>query len=357
MKYLFLMLLLSLNVLVIAQTNDTQSPANIEGDTVHVPNGTYMNISPDTLSSMLSSNRQFLFINTHIPYDGEIEGTDSFIAFNEIEKYSPMLPKDKSAEIVVYCLSGSMSKTASETLVQLGYSNVINLKGGMIDWQQTGYDLKNNFANSEDADGPVNFEMLSTILDLPRDQFVKLGIDGDAFIGPPNSNLVLVEFGDFNCPHCARFHADTLPQIIQDYGDRVNYVYRNYVSVGSDNMAVGAAVGGECAREQINDTVYLDIISKLYAVDGRKNIKKLIEITTEYDIDQKALLSCVEERRYLNEVNIDLRDGKSVGIRGTPGFVLGYRGDDGLVEGIVFSGSLPYENFANLIDQFLQAQN
>ena len=356
MKYLFLMLLLSLNVLVIAQTNDTQSPANIEGDTVHVSNGTYMNISPDTLSSMLSSDRQFLFINTHIPYDGEIEGTDSFIAFNEIEKYFPILPKDKNAEIVVYCLSGGKSKTASEALVRLGYSNVINLKGGMIDWQRKGHDLKDSFANSEDVDGPVNFEMLSTLLAVPSYQFVKVGTDGDAFMGSPDTDLVLVEFGDFNCPHCARFHTDTLPQIIRDYGDSINYVYRDYMSVGG-NLFLSLPVGSECAREQVDDATYFNIINRLYAVDGRKTLEKLIKITTDYDIDQKVLLTCVEENRYIEEVNIDHMDGQSLGIRMTPGFVLGYRGDDGLVEGIAFSGALPYEDFASLINQFLQAQN
>ena len=100
----------------------------------------YRNITASDLYSMLS-NKDFLLINTHIPYEGEIERTDLFIPYNNIQGHLDRLPKDKHAKIVVYCMSDRMSNIAAEELAKLGYSNVLNLEGGMIAWKDNGYPL------------------------------------------------------------------------------------------------------------------------------------------------------------------------------------------------------------------------
>jgi rhodanese-related sulfurtransferase len=103
-----------------------------------VSGGKYRSISPSELKTMME-NKDFTLINVHIPYAGDIPGTDMSIPFNEIgEKLD--LPKD--SKIVLYCRSGSMSKTAAETLVKLGYKNIFDLRNGMIRWQQKGNRLE-----------------------------------------------------------------------------------------------------------------------------------------------------------------------------------------------------------------------
>lgn len=72
----------------------------------------YTDISPRELSSMLEE-KDFLLMNVHIPYEGEIAQTDLFIPFNAIEENASQLPTDKSAKIVVYCRSGAMSAIAA----------------------------------------------------------------------------------------------------------------------------------------------------------------------------------------------------------------------------------------------------
>lgn len=110
------------------------------GVRVETSNGVYTNISPQELNAFLA-NKTFPLINVHIPYEGEIEKTDAFIPFDEIEKNLDQLPKDKSAQIVLYCRSGRMSQEAANTLVKLGFTNVWNLDRGMIGWEQTGYPI------------------------------------------------------------------------------------------------------------------------------------------------------------------------------------------------------------------------
>ena len=97
----------------------------------------YKMISVGELSQALKA-KDFLFINVHIPVEGNIPDTDLVIPYNEIEKQINKLPSDKNAKIILYCRSGSMGNTAAQTLVGLGYTNVSNLEGGYIAWEAAG---------------------------------------------------------------------------------------------------------------------------------------------------------------------------------------------------------------------------
>lgn len=101
----------------------------------------YIDITAPELREMLSDEELFL-LDTHIPEQRHIRGTDAFVPFEEIEENLDKLPADKSTKIVVYCRSGSMSAIASEKLVELGYTNVHNLLGGTIEWAKQGYEFE-----------------------------------------------------------------------------------------------------------------------------------------------------------------------------------------------------------------------
>ena len=90
----------------------------------------YVNISLDQFVEMLK-NKDFILINVHIPYEGEIPGTDLFIPYNAIDQYKEKLPRQKDAKIVLYCRTGRMSTIAAEKLVALGYTQVFEFHGGM----------------------------------------------------------------------------------------------------------------------------------------------------------------------------------------------------------------------------------
>lgn len=78
-------------------------------------------------------------INVHVPYEGEIDGTHLFMPFDEIDEAA--LPSDRSTPLVVYCRSGSMSSTAVVTLAALGYTNIVELDGGMNAWRASGHSV------------------------------------------------------------------------------------------------------------------------------------------------------------------------------------------------------------------------
>ncbi len=100
----------------------------------------YVNLSVDQFVEMLKK-KDFVLIDVHIPYEGEIPGTDLFIPYNAIDQYKEKLPRQKDAKIVVYCKTGPMGTIAAEKLVSMGYTNVFNFQGGMRAWERSGRQL------------------------------------------------------------------------------------------------------------------------------------------------------------------------------------------------------------------------
>lgn len=138
-RVIFLLLIVSLLSACKSTAESTQA-VEVVGQEVSVAGGSYTNVSVAELQTMLV-NKDFTFVNVHIPFEGDIANTDLSIAYNEIEKNLGQLPVDKDAKIVLYCRSGRMSRIAAETLVSLGYTNVWNLDGGMVAWEQVGLPL------------------------------------------------------------------------------------------------------------------------------------------------------------------------------------------------------------------------
>ncbi len=135
-RLLFLVCAVALLTSACAQSAPTLAP----GREVTVDGKSYQVITVTQLKSMLD-NKDFLLVNVHIPYAGEIKGTDLFIPYNEIEVNLSKLPADKGTKIVVYCRSGNMSGIAAKTLTRLGYTNIQDVDGGMEAWEQQGYQL------------------------------------------------------------------------------------------------------------------------------------------------------------------------------------------------------------------------
>ena len=132
-----ILLLLGVVVLVGCQSKP------VTGETVTVAGDSYQKITSDELNTMLK-NKDFVFVNVHIPFEGNIPNTDLSIPYDQISSPENLsqLPADKSAKIVLYCRSGRMSEIAAEELVSLGYTNIWDLKGGIVDWEQAGYEIE-----------------------------------------------------------------------------------------------------------------------------------------------------------------------------------------------------------------------
>lgn len=102
--------------------------------------GRYIDVEAPALARMLT-RKDFTLINVHVPYEGDIRGTDLSVPFDRVGDQLDRLPPDRSAKLVVYCRSGRMSTIAARELVARGYTNVWHLAGGMIAWARAGYPI------------------------------------------------------------------------------------------------------------------------------------------------------------------------------------------------------------------------
>jgi len=98
-------------------------------------------------------NERAMVINVHIPYEGELAGTDAFIPYDKIRD-DPRLPEDKGTELLLYCRTGRMSEEAGVDLHEEGYTNIAHLEGGMKAWEASGRPVIYNPENAAKQGAP-----------------------------------------------------------------------------------------------------------------------------------------------------------------------------------------------------------
>ena len=96
-------------------------------------------VGPADFETLIGSGNSTV-INVHVPREGEIAGTAYHIAYDQILRDS-RLPEDKAAQILIYCRSGNMSAEAGQALLDAGYTNVVELRGGFNAWKASGRPL------------------------------------------------------------------------------------------------------------------------------------------------------------------------------------------------------------------------
>lgn len=100
----------------------------------------YRNMSVAELTAALKS-KDFLLVNVHVPDEGGLAGTDLAFPYDQVVANLNRLPSNKDTRIVLYCMTGRMSRIAAESLAQRGYRSVYNLEGGMVAWRGAGNPL------------------------------------------------------------------------------------------------------------------------------------------------------------------------------------------------------------------------
>ena len=131
-------------VLATALTACSSSSTLVSGiEVTNISISTYQTLTIDEFANIVAEESdEYTIVNVHIPYEGEVAETDMSIAYNDIATLSSALP-DKNAPIILYCRSGRMSEEASRVLIELGYTNLYDVPGGMNAWQNSGRELLN----------------------------------------------------------------------------------------------------------------------------------------------------------------------------------------------------------------------
>lgn len=172
---------------------------------------------------------------------------------------------------------------------------------------------------------------------------VSASVADDPSWGPEDATVVIEAFSDFECPYCKKFAEDTLPQLREQYGDKVRFVARDLPLASIHPVATSAAEAAGCAHEQ---GVYWEYHDLLYANQDTLAEDSLIEYAVDAGADEEAFTECLTSGQKMPEVLLDVQDAQRQGVSSTPSFV---------INGLVIAGAQPYSVFESLIDQQLAA--
>ena len=159
--------------------------------------------------------------------------------------------------------------------------------------------------------------------------------------GADAAKVTIVEFSDFECPFCLRV-VPTLDRILEEYGDDVRLVFRQFPLNSIHPNAQSAAEASLCAADQSRFWQYHDA---LFAEPGGLDGESLRRTASEIGLDTDEFESCLDARRHAAAVDADLEAGRMLGITGTPAL---------FINGRFLSGAQPYEVIAAIVDDELR---
>lgn len=151
----------------------------------------------------------------------------------------------------------------------------------------------------------------------------------DPSLGNPQAAVVLVEFGDFECPFCKQA-APVIRTLMAEYQDRVFFIYRDFPLVSVHPVAIAAAEASMCLWEQGKD-IFWSFHDRAFQNQALLSESMMEQWATQAGADTPSFQRCVSDRRFQEEVELDLAAGINAGVRGTPTFFLNGRKIEGVL--------------------------
>lgn len=178
----------------------------------------------------------------------------------------------------------------------------------------------------------------------------------DHILGDPKAPVSLIEYSDYECPFCKRFHP-TVQQIIEAYPGKVNWVYRHFPLGMHNPGAQKQAEASECVAQLGGNEAFWKFTHAIYnrTISGGQGfpLAQLAPLGRELGVNDRQLQECIDSGRNATRVQEDLQEGMAIGVTGTPASVLLHNGSG---EVILKVGAQPFESFKPDIDRLLQAQ-
>jgi protein-disulfide isomerase len=180
----------------------------------------------------------------------------------------------------------------------------------------------------------------------------------DHILGNPNASVVVIEYSDFECPFCKRFHP-TMKRIIDEYGKtgQVAWVYRHFPLYKGNpplhSKAGKEAEASECAAEQGGNTAFWAYSDRLFEITPANNgldLNELPKIAEFVGLNRAAFEACLESGKYADDIEKAYNAALSAGAQGTPYNILVAKNG----KTTVLNGAYPYEDLKAAIESLLK---
>lgn len=165
--------------------------------------------------------------------------------------------------------------------------------------------------------------------------------------GEAGAPVSIIEYSDFNCGFCKKFHTETFSRIVDEYVKtgkaRLSYKHFPFLAPSSNLKAQAS----ECAAEQGKFWDYHEALfaGKVNGQGDEATVKQALgTLAIELQLDANKFNQCMSANDALARVTTDAQEGEKIGVRGTPSFV---------INGKLLVGAQPYEAFKSAIDAAL----
>lgn len=184
---------------------------------------------------------------------------------------------------------------------------------------------------------------------------ITLDISKSPSIGAKGAQIAIVEFSDYQCPYCKRHFSQTLPDIEKNYVDtgKVQYVMKQF-PLGFHAKARGASIAALCV-DKLKPGSYWKAHEAISGGSTKLDTADYLALAASLELNQSKYQKCLDDPQMSTVVDQDLADGGSVGVSGTPAFLVGKIVDGKVVDGQLITGARPYASFSQLIDKLLSS--
>ena len=171
---------------------------------------------------------------------------------------------------------------------------------------------------------------------------------GSPILGNPSAPITILEWGDYQCTYCHRFHESTLNTLEVDYiqTGKVNLVFKDFPLNGPDSVL--AAEASHCAGDQGKYWQYHDELYKNWAGENTGWVTRwaLNAFGNTVGLNLDKFNQCLDDHKYQNKVNLLYKFGQEIGIDATPSFLV--FNDDKIIK---IRGNQPLETFLRTISE------
>ena len=149
-------------------------------------------------------------------------------------------------------------------------------------------------------------------------------MQGSTILGNPDAKITIVEFGDYQCTFCYKFHDETMKKIDQAYikTENVNFVYRDFPLNGPQSILASEA--SYCAQKQNKFWEYHDTLYNNWGGENTGWITKnvLLGFANDIKLDLDSFSQCLENSEFKQKVLDNEQFAREIGIDATPSFLI-----------------------------------
>ena len=218
--------------------------------------------------------------------------------------------------------------------IMVVFSFAVGILVGYVAWGRNAVPQQVAAAPAETANPDA--DPTYTRYDIPTEGFPSLG--------PEDAPITLVEFSDYQCPYCKRWHDEVYQQLLAAYPGQIRFVYRQFPLTSIHPDAMSAAIASMCAEDQDSFWQFHD---KLFSDEYGLGRDAFTKYAADLGLNTSAFETCLDSGKFDDFIQQDMNFSLNLGIRSTPTF---------FVNGLAVVGAQPLDVFKKVIDKELAGE-